>query len=315
MASGGDDFPSYLSAQFPHLAQDFRVDFSSGSSRFLAALASSNSIPTPSSSSALSASVRPSFVPPRVPHPPPPASLPPSISLPWVPAGVPAPPYPPVASAPSLAPPSSHSSSSFRFLQPSASAYALGLVSFPGTSAASAVPVAPVVSTPLFHLFALEIPSSIAVSAAPPPSIPSAPLPPFSSAPFAYPSAFSTPVAPSAPFAFGSSEDLLADMPPDVLPRDPDPTVPLAVPDQFRSEFRRMLAFIVDLFPQAAGSAVPPPPRALFKDFFGSFSLPSPPIFLNWFERVRTALADADAHLASFIASSRSDFAFLQPRN
>ena len=105
-------------------------------------------------------------------------------------------------------------------------------------------------------------------------------------------------------------------MPPDALPRDPDPTVPLAVPDQFRSEFYRMLGFIVDLFPQAAGSpAVPPPPRALFEDFFGSSSLSSSPLFLNWFEHVSTALVDADTRLASFIASGRFDFAFLQPRN
>ena len=94
-------------------------------------------------------------------------------------------------------------------------------------------------------------------------------------------------------------------MPPDALPRDPY---------QFRSEFRHMLAFIVDSFPQVAGSAAVPPPRDLFEVFFGSSSLPSP-IFLNWFERVRTALADADSCLASFIASGRSDFAFLQPRN
>ena len=119
MASGGDDFPSYLSAHFPHLAHDFCVDFSSGSSRFLAALASSNSIPTPSSSSAYSASVGPSSVTPSVPFPLPQAPLPPSVSLPWVP-GAPAPLYPPVASAPFLAPSSSRSSSSFRFPQPSA---------------------------------------------------------------------------------------------------------------------------------------------------------------------------------------------------
>ena len=107
-------------------------------------------------------------------------------------------------------------------------------------------------------------------------------------------------------------------MPPDALPRDPDPTVSLAVPDQFRSEFRRMLAFIGDLFPQAAGfPAVPPPPRALFEDFFGCCSsLPSSPFFfLNLFERVRAARADADTRLASFIVSGRSDFAFFQSRN
>ena len=52
VASGGDDFPSYFAAHFPHLAHDFLVDFSSGSSCFLAALASLNFIPTHSSSSA-----------------------------------------------------------------------------------------------------------------------------------------------------------------------------------------------------------------------------------------------------------------------
>ena len=181
--------------------------------------------------------------------------------------------------------------------------------SFPGISAAPAVPVAPaapVVSAPLFRPFASEVPSSVPVSLAPP-SFPSAPLPPFSSAPFAYPSGS------FAPFAFGF-EDLPDDMPPDALPRDPDPTVPLVVPDQFRSEFCRMLPFIVDLFPQAVGSPVVPP-WALFEDFFGSSSLPSLPIFLNWFERVHIALADADTRLASFIASGCSDFAFLLPRN
>ena len=155
VASGGDDFPSYLSAHFPHLTYDFRVDFSSGSSRFLAALASSNSIPTPSSSATYSALVGPSFVTPRVPHPPPPAPLPPSVSLPWVPGAL-AFLYPPVASAPFRAPSSSHYSSSSRFPQPLASVYAPGLGSFPEVSAVPAVPVAPValavpvVSAPLF---------------------------------------------------------------------------------------------------------------------------------------------------------------------
>ena len=37
--------------------------------------------------------------------------------------------------------------------------------------------------------------------------------------------------------------------------------------------------------------------------------------YLSWFERVRTALADADAHLAAFLSSGRSDFSFLPPRN
>ena len=77
-----------------------------------------------------------------------------------------------------------------------------------------------------------------------------------------------------------------------------------------------MIAFMVDLFPQAVGSpSAPPPPRALFEDFFGSSAPTSSPIFLNWFEQVRTALSDADSRLASFLASGRSDFSFLPPRN
>ena len=76
-----------------------------------------------------------------------------------------------------------------------------------------------------------------------------------------------------------------------------------------------MLSFLVDLFPQAAGTpSAPPPPRALFEDFFGS-SVPSSSIFLSWFERVRMALSDADARLAAFLSSGRSDFSFLPPRN
>ena len=120
VASGGDDFPSYLSAHFPHLAHDFRVDLSSGSFRFLAALASSNSIPTPSSSFALSASVGPSSVTPRVPYPPPSAPLSPSVSPPWVP-GAPALLYPPVASAPFLL--------SFFFFFPLSSAFGFDICS------------------------------------------------------------------------------------------------------------------------------------------------------------------------------------------
>ena len=98
----------------------------------------------------------------------------------------------------------------------------------------------------------------------------------------------------------------------DALPSEVDP----AVPDSFRSEFRRMLAFLVDLSPQTAGSqSAPPPPRALFEDFFGSSAPHSPPIFLSWFERVRMALAEADSRLASFLSSGCSDFSFLPPWN
>ena len=103
---------------------------------------------------------------------------------------------------------------------------------------------------------------------------------------------------------------------PDALPSEVDPVFPAAVPDSVRSEFRRMLSFLVDLFPQAAGSqSAPPPPRTLFKDFFGTSAPHSPPIFLSWFERVHMALAEAASRLASFLSSSRSDFSFLPPRN
>ena len=44
VALGGSDFPAYLPAYCPHLYSDFRLNFSSGSSRFLAALASSASL-------------------------------------------------------------------------------------------------------------------------------------------------------------------------------------------------------------------------------------------------------------------------------
>ena len=62
-----------------------------------------------------------------------------------------------------------------------------------------------------------------------------------------------------------------------------------------------MYAYLVDLFPQAVGSLSdpPPPPRALFEDFFAASASPHQPVFLVWFERVRTALAEADTRLAS----------------
>ena len=122
---------------------------------------------------------------------------------------------------------------------------------------------------------------------------------------------------PSSSFSFGLSDDLPEDAPPDALPRVLDPVASSsALPESARSEFRRMMAFTVDLFPQAAGSpSVPPPPRALFKDFFSSSVPPPPPIFLNWFGRIRSALADADSRLASFVASGRGDYRFLPSRS
>ena len=177
------------------------------------------------------------------------------------------------------------------------------------SSLASATPLGPlpsVAAPSLFLPFALDS-SSVPVSSAPLPSA-SDPLP---SSDFAFPGPSSASFAPLTAYPYGPVEDLPADVALDALPRDPDSDAPAAVPDSARSKFRRMLAFVVDLFPQAAGSpSASPPPRALFEDFFGS-SAPSSPIFLNWFERVRTALSDADIRMAS----DHSDLSFLPPRH
>ena len=77
-----------------------------------------------------------------------------------------------------------------------------------------------------------------------------------------------------------------------------------------------MYAYIVDLFPQAAGSpAAPPPPWALFEDFFvASPASTHLPVFLYWFARVRTSLSEGDARLASLLASGRPDSSLLPQR-
>ena len=162
--------------------------------------------------------------------------------------------------------------------------------------------IAPVSAPSLFRPFAADPAPSVPVPAAPLPSAPMVFPGPSSSAPL--------------PFlldpSFVALNELPEDAVPDALPRDADLAVPAAVPESVRSEFRRMLSFLVDLFPQAAGSpAPPPPPRALFKDFFGSSAPTSSPVFLSRFERVCTALPDADSRLASFLSSGRADFSFL----
>ena len=75
--------------------------------------------------------------------------------------------------------------------------------------------------------------------------------------------------------------------------------VPLPLSDSARTEVRRMYQYLVDLFPQAAGSSqAPPPPRSLFEEFFATLSSPHRPVFLTWFERVRSTLAEADSCIA-----------------
>ena len=166
-------------------------------------------------------------------------------------------------------------------------------------SSADPGPSAPVPSVPFSH------------------SLPSAPLAPVlahasasscSSFRASAPLSFSTPASSSS----AAPDELPMGAAPDALPPDDDS----AVPDSVRSEFRRMLSFLVGLFPQAVGShSSPPPPQALFEDFFGAATPHSPPIFLSWFKRVRMALSEADSCLASFLSSGRSDFSFLPPWN
>ena len=307
VSSGGRDFPSYLSAHFPHLYSDYRLDYSSGSSRFLSAVSSAPpAAPAPgpfvSSSSLPSSFTRAPLLPSASAWPSQSLS---SLSLP-VDSALSA----PVPSHPlSLHPPLSSStpalSSSLGFVEDSVEA----MLAAVGYLAARAGAVGASSASPLFRPFAPSAPLP------PPPLSCSAGAPPVSlpSASFLSASAFVPPPPPSA-FGFVSSEDLPEDSPPDAVPRVLDPGFG-SVPDSARIEFRRMLSFIVDLFPQAAGSpSVAPPPRALFEDFFSS-ATPSSPVFLNWFERVRSALSDADSRLAGFIASGRGDFLLLPSRS
>ena len=170
--------------------------------------------------------------------------------------------------------------------------YGSGLASVAG-SVAAPFSMAPPVSAPsLFWPFAADS-SSVPVSSAPLPSALSS-TPSFSSSAVVYPGPSSAPAHFAPTPSFAPPEELPDDVAPDALPRYLGLAVPAAVPDSARFEFRRMLSFIVDLSPQAAGSPSAPP-RPLFEDFFGSSTPPSSPVFLNWFKRVRTALSDADS--------------------
>ena len=208
----------------------------------------------------------------------------------------------------------------------------LSLTGGPLGSAAVADPVPSVApayaqarSSPLFRPF--DAPSGVV----PPSALPlhgSSPV--FGSAPFA-----GVPPPPAAPLGSSFSSAALgpsfapsrpAPSLPDDSAFDPDfagpsalglePPLAPTVPDSVRVEIRRMYAYIVDLFPQAAGSpAAPSPPRALFEDFFvASPSSTHLPVFLDWFARVRTSLSEADARLASLLAYGRPDSSLLPQR-
>ena len=119
---------------------------------------------------------------------------------------------------------------------------------------------------------------------------PSSSLPPrseVSAAPSAPPlSAFAYP--PDDPFAPGFADPEASGS---AVP-DPEAPVPPLLSDSIRAEVRRMYQYLVDIFPQAAGSSqAPPPPRALFEEFFAPLPSPHQPVYLAWFERVRSALS------------------------
>ena len=145
----------------------------------------------------------------------------------------------------------------------------------------------------------------------PPQLGPSSYIPPqsvSSSGPSAPPlSAFAYP--PDDPFAPGFADPEASGS---VAP-DPEAPVPPPLFDSVRAEVRRMYQYLVDLFPQAAGSSqAPPPPRALFEEFFAA---PHQPVFLAWFERVHSTLSEADSRIASPLASGRRESSLLPPRN
>ena len=76
-----------------------------------------------------------------------------------------------------------------------------------------------------------------------------------------------------------------------------------------------MIDYICGLFVQAAG--VPPsapPPRALFESFSAPVAPATPSLNFNWFDRVRTALMDADSRVAALLASGRPECLLLPQR-
>ena len=262
-------------------------------------------------------------------------------------------PPPPVSStsslppaAPVLAPPSS---SLFSLAPPAFSSFvAPGLGSYLGVSVAP--PLAPGPQPSLFRPFTVPDPPLFSSASA------SAPLgsAPISSA--AGPSGFVSAACPSglASAASGSASGH-AGFPPQpgpssyVLPHSDSSVAPSAPPlsafayppddpfapgfadpkasgseapmppplsDSFRAEVCLIYQYLVDLFPQAAGSLqAPPPPCALFEEFFAPQPSPHQPVFLVWFERVRSTLSEGDSCIASLLASGRPESSLLSPRN
>ena len=106
------------------------------------------------------------------------------------------------------------------------------------------------------------------------------------------------------------------DLDPSYPPAPDVVSIPPRTPDSFSKSYREMMRFIISVFPQAAGSpSVPPPPSAVFEDIFPGSSAPDVPLFFDWFGRVRTALQDTDARLASVFANNRSLLSLLPHRS
>ena len=63
------------------------------------------------------------------------------------------------------------------------------------------------------------------------------------------------------------------------------------------------------LAPPSASVPPPPgfPPRALFESFFAPAAQATPSVQLNWFDRVRTSLFEADSRVASLLSSGRPE--------
>ena len=314
----GVGFLDFVSSSFPHLVRDLARDFSTGSSCLLSALHSSSPsvsfpsrppasapVPPPSSSPSV-----PPFVarfpvssfsaPPRFPAPfpsPLPPSAPPasSVSLP-LPSFAPAPPAP----LPSPPPPSS--------LLPSLSQSGVAVVvpggSFDVPFSSSSSSSSTFLGVPLPASLA---PSSGSVGAGAPVSSAA------HAVPVAQPPPLFDPLVHTSVPRFDDSNFEHGDSPfdDDEAPFA-DPSAPPLPLDSSRFEYRRMVEYILGLFPQVAG--VPPsamPPRTLFKSFFATSTPSSPDLHFNWFDRVRQSLLDADSRIASFLSSGRSDRVFM----
>ena len=139
------------------------------------------------------------------------------------------------------------------------------------------------------------------------------PAPAHAPAPAAWPPAY--PPDPFAPSTQGAAADPFLDDDDDRFPgdvHDPlDPSAPPLALESARSEYRRMIDYICRLFPQAVGV---PPPRALFESFFAPATPATSSVQLNWFDRVRTSLLEADSRVASILSLGRPERIVLPQR-